>query len=181
MMLTERRNEEWTVNRSFYSTVTSRFRVPSSAPCCQSTSPLIRAFSSLAIAAAKIAGGQLALDLLGRVLSAIQNVARKAAIGVDNESGQTWMYGTVYYLSGTADKVLPYKVEHGKQWFSPVSFVVRPFVKGLNFNTILLGRVVRIVAHQLSQRLKTILFSFPQVKLCCFLREKPQDPSPGEL
>ena len=62
-----------------------------------------------------IAGVQLSIAGLKKVLQAIDDVERKIAIGVDNESGDTWQQPTVYFRSGTSDTSLPNKLEDGKQ------------------------------------------------------------------
>lgn len=65
-----------------------------------------------------IAGIQLGADLLNTILNAIGDINRKVAIGIENESGDTWNALNVYFFSGTSDSSLPYSVDSGNNKFS---------------------------------------------------------------
>ena len=64
-----------------------------------------------------IAGVELTVGLLTKLLDVLANVDRKVAIGIDNESNYKWEEPSTYYHSGTADENLPYDVDHGKSEF----------------------------------------------------------------
>lgn len=61
-----------------------------------------------------IAGIQLTVGLLKNLLDVLANVDRKVAIGIDNESTFQWKEPSTYFVSGTADKNLPYSFNHGQ-------------------------------------------------------------------
>ena len=60
-----------------------------------------------------IAGAALAVDVLDKVLTALGNIKRKIAIGIENKSGYRWTAINVYFYSGTADKLPPDVVQSG--------------------------------------------------------------------
>jgi len=64
-----------------------------------------------------IAGIQLTLGALKKLLNTLAKVERKCALGVDNKSGFDWNQGSVYFVSGYADETLPSSVPDGKSKF----------------------------------------------------------------
>ena len=102
--------------RSFYFTLESRFSWFQLL-----VHDAVYMFLFLKIVADKISGAELVVSALDKLLRVMQNVARKVAVGIDNETGNKWMHGSVYFFSGTADAALPYEIENGKQRLSPPS------------------------------------------------------------
>ena len=60
-----------------------------------------------------ISGGSLGVDVLKTVLKSLEDIKRKIAIGVWNESIHSWEAISVYFSSGTSEFNLPRNVPKG--------------------------------------------------------------------
>nr|D2YZQ3.1 RecName: Full=DELTA-thalatoxin-Avl1b; Short=DELTA-TATX-Avl1b; AltName: Full=Cytolysin Avt-II; AltName: Full=Hemolytic toxin Avt-2; Flags: Precursor [Actineria villosa]P0DL55.1 RecName: Full=DELTA-alicitoxin-Pse1a; Short=DELTA-ALTX-Pse1a; AltName: Full=Cytolysin PsTX-20A; Short=Pstx20; Short=ptx20a; Flags: Precursor [Phyllodiscus semoni]BAC45007.1 PsTX-20A [Phyllodiscus semoni]BAI70364.1 hemolytic toxin [Actineria villosa] len=107
---------------------------------------------SAAVAGAVIAGGELALKILTKILDEIGKIDRKIAIGVDNESGLKWTALNTYYKSGASDVTLPYEVENSKALLYTARKSKGPVARG----------AVGVLAYKMSSgNTLAVMFSVP--------------------